>query len=166
MAMSNSKKIPFDFQKRFLSNILIYPKFQLSLIGINFLALVVAFAILIFQNFYIFSKLHKMGEDAGLTEDHVFHQFIRFQENQFLFFTTATFIVVLLIITLVSLFISHRVAGPVLRLKTYFLDMQKTEKIQKLEFRKNDFFDDLPKIINSSLQSVVEKNKSKKNGLD
>ncbi len=150
-----------DEKKRSFNSIFIYPRFQLSLIALNIFILVSAFLALIFQNYFLFSKLHEMGRAAGLPQDHTYHQFIQFQEDQFILFTSVTFFMIIFFISLVSLFISHRVAGPILRLKNYLVQVGQTNQISELVFRKNSFFNDLPKAVNDCLKSVREKNKSK-----
>lgn len=144
----------WSLQKRSIKQFLIYPKFQLRLIAINIVALSIAFVAIIFQNFYLFSKLHKMGADAGMPADHPFHQFINFQESQFTTMTWLTLFGILFVFTITSLIISHRVAGPIVRLKEFFTAMKQTGKMTPLHFRKNDFFDDLPEIVNDSLDSL------------
>jgi hypothetical protein len=144
-------------QRRSPKQILIYPKFQLRLIAINITALLIAFTALIFQNYILFAKLHQMGTEAGLPAEHPFHQFINYEQNHFLFYTCGTLAGMLVIFIIASLIISHRVAGPIVRLKSFFISVRDSGKISQLQFRKDDFFDDLPEVINQSLESISKK---------
>lgn len=156
--MSFNEKSSTAFRRRLLNYVFIYPVFQLKLVLVNLIILICGFIVLILQNFYLFSKLHQMGNDAGMSKDHAFHQFIQFQQEQFVFFASITMAVVLFLISAASILLSHRIAGPIVRLQQYFVRIIETGEISKLEFRKNDFFDDLPTIANKALESLKENN--------
>ena len=58
----------------------------------------------------------------------------------------------------VNLLLSHKMAGPMIKLRNYFGDIEKSGKIERdLQFRKNDFFIDLPPTINKALHALKKK---------
>ena len=60
----------------------------------------------------------------------------------------------LLLSTVCFLFLSHRLAGPVVRLKGYFAGIANGQPVKPVNFRKGDFFSDLPPQINGALQRL------------
>jgi hypothetical protein len=63
--------------------------------------------------------------------------------------------------SVLTLILSHRLAGPIVRLKKFFEALgQKGDSPSTLQFRKMDFFSDLPPVINHSLEEL-QKRKSK-----
>ena len=62
---------------------------------------------------------------------------------------------------LISMFMSHRIAGPLYKLKKFFADAQDGNLNQELHFRKNDHFQDLAADYNrmiTGIRSILDKN--------
>jgi hypothetical protein len=62
--------------------------------------------------------------------------------------------------TLWILVLSNEIAGPITRLREYFTDLKNLkdeESVPELRFRKGDFFQDLPAIIEKSLNELRRK---------
>ena len=54
-----------------------------------------------------------------------------------------------------SIYLSHKIVGPVYRLKHFFINIVETkEKNHVLSFRTGDYYSDLPAIINSALDKI------------
>lgn len=129
---------------------LIQPAFQISVI--KHMTLLTVFVIMTFYsaNLYHFWSLRERGLKLGLAPDHIFFEFLRSQQRTMDLIFIVTSIVVLAIIVGFGVFLSHRVAGPLHRLKTYLgEDHSKTK--YPLKFRKNDYFTDVADALNKRL---------------
>lgn len=143
--------------KRKKSSILINPRFQWTLIGY---AAVLTLVILV-SMFGLFSLgFHEflvIGQQAGLPSDHVYFQFIQMQEATFVRVFAALALVVGSILIVGGLVVSHKIAGPIYRMKKEFTEMVNQDPVQlkKINFRKGDFFPELA----DSYNEVVDKMK-------
>lgn len=66
-------------------------------------------------------------------------------------------IVFLTIAFVISIFLSHRVAGPLFKLGRYFRDARDGNIEQKLFFRKNDYFKELVGDYNGMMESIQKR---------
>ena len=139
--------------KKMRTHLLIYPKFQLSLIAAQTIILVLSRGAVGFEAAQTYSSLRQLGIQAGISQGHVYYRFLDFQAQHLFVHLALAGALGLAISTLVTLALSHRLAGPIVRLKGYFIKFATDKKIPgPLSFRKNDFFSDLPEAINRALQ--------------
>lgn len=136
--------------KRFLLN----PKFQ-----INFILTTVFFNILLSLSFFLaarssFSSFKSQGRSAGIPETHVFFQFITKQENAFYINMGISFIIITIIACIYGVMKSHKIAGPMYRLHVEFDRMKKNKALHKFNFRKKDFFQEIPEAFNDALDDL------------
>jgi hypothetical protein len=135
-------------RKKFLIN----PPFQISIIRQMLILTCVVIAIFYGANIYHFWSLRRQGLSLGLPPEHVFFRFLA--EQQYTMDLLFLFTSVLAFLTIVGfgLFLSHRIAGPLYRLKQYLheshLDPNNTEA---LCFRENDYFPDVAEAVNLRL---------------
>jgi hypothetical protein len=61
-----------------------------------------------------------------------------------------------------TLILSHKLAGPIVRLKWYFQQIAKTGHAKPVHFKKSNFMQDLPPIINQALQKLESGEKEKR----
>jgi hypothetical protein len=87
----------------------------------------------------------KKGMSVGIPEGHVYYQFLHNQKHDLdmLFLGLAAVNFALLIG--VGFIVSHRIAGPIHKIKTFLKDPKSHDKIQ---LRQNDFFQELGPIVN------------------
>jgi hypothetical protein len=137
--------------------LLIYPSFQLTLVAINFALLIGAFAAIAIQASRSYAKLREMGASMQLPSDDAYYKFIEFQANTLYGYLAVALVLVFVLSGFLTLFISHRLAGPLIRLRRQFEHMAETGKIEKISFRKGDFFSDLPPIMNRALERLLLK---------
>ena len=137
-------------RKRHLRNLLINPAFQGAVI---LYSLILSFVVLLAQFVALklfFKKYLREGDLIGLNHEHPFFKFIAEQER----YMGQVFIVLAIVLVIVNvmagLLLSHRIAGPIHRLKGFFRGLQKKE-VRPLSFRKNDFFQDVPPVVNEAL---------------
>jgi len=127
---------------------LINPRFQISVIKQMVLLTCVVIAIFYGANFYHFWSLNQQGLALGLPPSHVFFVFMRNQQTTMNIFFLVTSVLALLTIVGYGLFLSHRIAGPLHRLKKY-LGEEKTNS--PLSFRENDYFPEVAEAVNLRL---------------
>jgi len=127
---------------------LINPRFQIS-----FILILTGFSLTVLTVVYIslmrfFDHYTKNGQGLGLSNKHIFFEFINSQKHFMnrLFLFTSIFLIVFEFIF--GLLYSHRICGPLQNMKS-FLDHQDPNKTQKLlAFRKTDYFKDLAESFN------------------
>ncbi len=139
------------------SSILINPKFQWTLIGYAALVATLIFISVYALFTYGFSEFVQIGHQAGLPEGHVYFQFIKMQESTFLRVILAIAFVVGTILIFGGLAVSHKIAGPMYRLRLEFMKMAEAEKpsLHKVNFRDGDFFPEVPQAFNELVEKIV-----------
>ncbi|MGK5083201.1 hypothetical protein WDW37_07825 [Bdellovibrionota bacterium FG-1] len=135
---------------------LIYPKFQLGLIGVNALVMAGAMALVAYQFHRSMQKLKEMGRVAGLTEGHAYFRFLDLQSTTISSYIGIAFVVAFCLSLVLTLVFSHRLAGPIVRLKGFFRAISEgKEPVQySVKFRQGDFFGDLPPLVNSAINKM------------
>ena len=138
--------------------ILVYPRLQILLVIVNAALAVCAFGFSMYEAFVTLSRFRKMGEIIHLDADHPYFQLIDFQAHSLYVNLIFAFFVSLIVSALVTLMISHRLSGPIVRLKSYFRRISETQRVEEaLKFRKGDFFEDLPGVVNDALSALNKK---------
>ena len=138
-------------KQRKIKNFLIYPKFQLVLIGVNSLFMVLAFVFAYIGVSSGFDTLRQVGVDAKVSSTHPFFNYIDLQQAFILKYLAIALAAALVITMIFSLVFSHRVVGPITKLKN---DLKRVADGEDLtfKFRKNDFFKELPELINKIIK--------------
>lgn len=141
---------PRVFRTRFL----ILPQFQLKLLGANLAVILFVAGVTWYQLSSSFAELSSAAGVSGV-EAEFYQRYLAFQArnlNVALGVALATALVVSAVLTLA---ISHRFSGPLVRLRGFFRDLADgTGPAQKLSFRKDDFLDDLPPLVNRALDRM------------
>ena len=144
-------------QDRFRIKYLSYPKFQLTLIALNIFIIFGISTPMLTSVYYSLNKLKTMGQEAGIPSEHVYYRFLNLQEGIIESSLVWAAIVGIVISTIISIFISHRVAGPMVRLREHFKEIAETGKITPVKFRKGDYFSEVPVEINRALDQISKK---------
>jgi len=163
----NSSKFPqsaplspdASLQKR-SGNLLIHPRFQLTLILYALLIALISVGIFFFTFQALFGKLMDLGIQAKLDAADPFFDFVTQQKvwmQQVFFFASIS---LLTSISFLGLWVSHRIAGPMVRLKNFLDQMVETQKMSELRFRKNDYFSDLAESLNQALKILQKQSKT------
>ena len=63
---------------------------------------------------------------------------------------------------LLTLILSNRLAGPIVRLREHFRKISEGGNLEPVYFRQKDFFNDLPPLINDALKKVSRGEKQKR----
>lgn len=145
---------PNKNKKKWRLKFIIFPSFQLTLIGVNLLILLgagVAFGIGAYNSF---GKLRDMGLKVGLPKDHSYFKFLSFQYEHLSNYLIIALIIALIISLIITVLVSHKFAGPLVRLKGFFKDIGSSGKVYELKFREGDYLSDLPAEVNNALKKI------------
>ncbi|MCC7442984.1 MAG: hypothetical protein IT285_15230 [Bdellovibrionales bacterium] len=150
-------------RKRWRRSFLVYPGFQLGMVALNTGVLLAAFSAVGAQAFRAFGELRREGLRAELSADHSYFHFLQFQENHLTSYLLIGAMVGWALSLAVTLVYSHRLAGPIVRLRSYLRHVAETGQRPPLEFREDDFFQDVPFLVNEAFDRV-ESDASRKPG--
>lgn len=143
--------------RRSLSNLLIYPEFQLPLILLN--AVIIGLCLIVFW-IAAQSAIHDLQPAAPLSgaEVNFFRKYLEYQTTRFhtMFLLASAF--AFTFSTAVTLYMSHRIAGPMVSLRTYFRAIKEgADPLPQLFFRDRDFLSDIPPLVNDAIAALVER---------
>lgn len=145
-------------KKRFLKSLWIYPKFQASLVGVQLAVAMIAGGIIWLGMDQVFRSLVDSGRNAGYGFDHPYFQLIRNQRGLFESILGRALLAAFLVASLANIVLSHRLAGPIVRLRGYFqaIVQRGARDLKPLQFRKGDFFGEVPAEVNQGIQRIRE----------
>jgi hypothetical protein len=139
-------------KRRWHSQFLIYPSFQLKLIAIQLGAASLTLGLAWVWVGRAFAELREQARTANFSEDHPYFELLQFQEHRIFTSLLAAFAIGTALATVINLKLTQRLAGPIVRLRGYFAALRPGEPgPPPLTFREGDFFEELPIIINSAL---------------
>ena len=104
-----------------------------------------------------FDKLKQIGEKANLPIDNPYFEFITYSKEMMLTNLNWALALSIFLSTALSIYLSHKAVGPIYRMKLFFTKVNEGELSSSLQFRKGDFFSDLPIIVNSALSKLKSK---------
>ena len=132
--------------------LLINPRFQFQFMAwMGGLAILV---VLVMQaaHAWFFYNLRAQAAMAGLPADHVFYRFIQDRQLEMSVITGITFFVVLTLVSVIGIVLSHKIAGPMYRLKKHFDEIAETGKPRPFNFREGDYFQEIPEAYNQQFK--------------
>ncbi|MCC7441010.1 MAG: hypothetical protein IT285_05235 [Bdellovibrionales bacterium] len=141
------------YKRRWL---LINPRFQLIMLAYSVGLAALAIGIFYGANLLFFSDFYAKGESLGLPRDHVFFQFIDMQKGRMNWIYVLTSLVVLGTMCIAGLIMSHRVAGPLYRMRNHMTAVADGKTTADLTFRKGDFFQELPGLYNAQKTTLMK----------
>lgn len=135
----------------------IYPQFQIKFIFWIAGATILGILFFYLAELYFLRELVERGKELALSPNHAYFKLVG--EQRVLLHKTLVFAGIFLFIYFIifALILSFRIAGPLIKVRSYFKDLAEGKKITKIQFRKGDFFRDLEDILNKAL----ERNRSK-----
>lgn len=142
--------------KVFRTRLLILPQFQLKLLGANLAVISVISGIIWFQMSLSFSELSRAAGVSGV-EAEFYQNYLAFHSHQLRVALVLSFLTAAGASTLMTLVLSHRFSGPLVRLRGYFrqiTEQPQSQPIPRLSFRRNDFLADLPPLVNQALDRI------------
>ncbi len=134
---------------------LINPKFQASFLMFMLAVALFELTAIYAANYYFFWKFQALGDSLHLASDNVFFQFLKQQKSAMNWVFIGLSVVIFLSLIIFGLVFSHRIAGPLHRLKVHFeknpIKDQKKGSYQKVKFREGDFFRELADSYNQHI---------------
>jgi hypothetical protein len=159
-----AKTMPQGRDRRRWWRLWIYPRFQGMLIVANVFLMGIVFALVAALTYRSYTRLLQQGTLLGLPAGHPYFQFLQIQFTTFLTHLGVAFIAGTVLTSTATLLLSHRLAGPIVRLKGFFGQIAGNGlgPSSAVTFRTGDFFAELPEIINRALAKIVEQERAKK----
>lgn len=136
------------------STVMINPKIQVRLVGLVLLSGFVTF-IMAAGFFWLNWRLYS----TVLANSAVNGEPVRDLLLYYGFLTTAGFLVIMTILTLVTLIVSNRIVGPLYRLRKDMDEMIKEEDVELFSVRDHDYIDDFVRELNRFLLVVRRSDK-------
>lgn len=136
------KEVP----SRQIKNLIINPRVQFKLIavfsGVFFLTVSTLYSTI----YLFFWRFHEKAINVGIPEGHVFFKFLYEQKHNLDMLFVALIIVNFFVLILVGIVISHRIAGPIEKLKNHLETIH--DEAEDFRLRENDFFSDISPVVN------------------
>ena len=96
--------------------------------------------------------MRELGKAAHFPPDHSYFKFISFQQSHVTSNLIIGAIISFVLSAIVTVYISHKMAGPLYRLRIFFHDRSQGLGPNAIHFRKNDYLKDIESYINEALQ--------------
>ncbi len=141
---------------RKVMHLLIYPRFQIVLLLAHIIVSIATLLIVRFKSNEVFQRLITMGEKTNLPKEHAYFTFIENSKQMMDINLNWALAFSVFLTILSSLYLSHKVVGPIHRLRSYFKAIIDGKPQGDLKFRSGDYFQDLPDIINEGLKKKKE----------
>lgn len=141
--------------KKITRKLIINKEFQYKFGLYLILPVVVSLSIFWISLELFFRRMQELGQDSSLPEGHPFYTFIKIQKTDL----SQSILVAGLLISIVMLiwgfYISRRIVGPIKKLQLHLDSIQNQDDLKnELEFRKADFFQEIPKALNDMAQRI------------
>lgn len=127
----------------------INPRFQWSILGWMWATCGGVVTVFYVGVRYFFWKFEKLGIEAGLQQGHEIFQFLAEQNDQMNRIFLGTSVGAFVFLTVIGILVSHRVAGPVLRVRNHMDRLSDGMTPDDLQFRENDYFPELASSVNA-----------------
>jgi hypothetical protein len=105
---------------------------------------------------FYFNQMANEALIGGLKKEHDFFKLLQYQKVQFIEIIIFFSLVVGLIMTIWSLYISHRIAGPLRKFEKNLIRCNSLDEAKSypIEFRKDDFFKPLASSFNEFIRKI------------
>jgi hypothetical protein len=144
------------------TNLLIYPSFQLRLIGINCAVGLLVYLVMSYRLSSSFEALRQEALGAGIQTNDYFYNFLNQQSHLIFLFLLVAVAVSVAVACITTLWISHKLAGPMMRLRGFMREVGESpsdDRLRPLRFRKNDCFRDIPPLVNRAVRVLQRRNR-------
>ena len=137
---------------------LVYPKFQMTLILLNSAVTLVIFGLIAFLVIRSHLYLENLVKQTRLPAQNLFIQLLTEQLRSLLIYMFTALGLGIVTTATATLLISHKMAGPMIRLRNFFSSVSKTGNFpDALRFREGDFFQDLPPAVNQAFTTLKKR---------
>lgn len=135
------------------SIILIDRPFQLGVLTYFFIIAAFQAMIIAVASYFAFSGFKTEFAQMGVHQGHEFFKFLEYQESTMMLVIVIACLIQFSFVFVMGIFITHRIAGPIYRLKKYLSEMKPGQDIRPLGFRENDYFQEVPPLLNEFLRN-------------
>ncbi len=125
------------------------PKVQWAIIQKTLLMNAALIAILYCADKFFFYRMEAMGKDLGFAADHVYFLFLKEQQKVKFWAFLWTSGIISVLGTLIGMRFSHRLAGPIFRLKKELHRINNGERIEEINLRGAAYFKEMADELNS-----------------
>ncbi|MFZ4715190.1 MAG: hypothetical protein ACOYL6_15820 [Bacteriovoracaceae bacterium] len=126
----------------------INPAFQSRFVFFMLIVSIISMVMTYFMFNTCFKEFYAMADSSGLASNHPFRDLIRYQQGRFEFFFVIFGLVNIVVISILGLWMGHKIAGPIYRI----VEALKNPNHQgSISTRKGDYFKELPEAINQHL---------------
>lgn len=137
---------------------LVYPKFQLTLIILNSIVTIILFVLTALLVVRSHTNLEVLVRQTRIPAQNLFSQLLTQQLHTLLVYMSIGLVLGVVTTGIATLLLSHKMAGPMIRLRNFFAQISKTGDFpESLNFRDGDFFQDLPPSINQAFNALKRK---------
>jgi hypothetical protein len=151
-SQDSSEFLRQDGRKNFLIN----PRFQLKFLAYTIGVAIFAIAAFYASDAYFFYKFRELGKGLGLPDDHVFFEFLAERKAQKNVYYAVTATSVIGILTVWGVLMSHRIAGPMYRLRKHLNSVATGETKEDVRFRTGDYFSEVADAYNMQMKKYRE----------
>lgn len=138
-----------EFQVQFMKNLLFL---NLAICGVFYMA-----------HAYFFWQARDLGKGINLDVNHVFFRFLDEQQRAMNIISLTTMSIISALILAFGLVYSHKIAGPVYRLRKYLRERAEGIETGQLRFREGDYFPEMADSVNDYINKTSNaKSKNKK----
>ena len=113
--------------------------------------------VLYVANVYFFKRSYEAGQTLGLPPDHIYFTFIDNQRSTMKWIFLLASGITMINLTFWGLYLSHRVAGPIYRLRKHMVELTEGNTQREVNFRTNDFFPELADAFNQFVKQFKSK---------
>ena len=139
--------------QRKLSRIFVNPRFQLNYIGTHFIIVFWIVVLLQGSHMYFVNHFVELAQQHEFGANHPIMEFLTYQQSAMAKITLLTCIGAGIVTLLFGAYISHKIAGPISRVKQ-FSDQLDKQNPEELKFRKSDYFPDLADSVNAIVRKL------------
>lgn len=139
---------------------LIYPTFQLRMLFANLAVVLLIFTMTAWLVNDAFERMLDTGYAAGMSSSHPYFAFVREQSGRVIRAVGISCVIGFVLSAITTLRMSHRIAGPFVRLRGYFKGISEGQPVRPVSFRQGDYFLEVPPLINAALSRIDTDNKS------
>ena len=138
-------------KERSWTSILINKAFQLKLMS-YFLGLFIITTITLYSTTYLFFwNMKQKGLNVGIPEGHVYYKFLLNQKHDLDMLFVGLALLNLFLLIAVGFIVSHRIAGPVHKIKQFLADPANHDEVK---LRESDFFKELGPLVNDLKKKI------------
>ncbi len=137
------------------TKLLVNPAFQLRFMAYMSLASLVSISVFYLASSLYFDAVYEMGYELGLDADHPYFSFIDDQRQLLLKIFVSLALVAFTLLMVFSLYLSHRIAGPIYRIEHYMEAVASGhEELGPVHLRQGDFFPEIASIVNATIHEL------------